>query len=207
MTLSEFKAELKKQLLPFPADSRPFVCHRSPLNCKIFIVGINPARNVRKSFFSFWDSSYGFKKKEFMRELEQLPGGLRKTRKFIEIVADAAGQEDTLDTNIYLPPTPRARDLKEEDKDTKAIEFLLETIRPKVVLAHGRPVRKFFRDHCSNFVDDRVTPQKVTWDEWQWTFRLLCSHQLAYQISDKEARRKGQALKTALLLARADEVL
>jgi hypothetical protein len=146
----------------------------------------------------------GSRKKNLCGSLNNCLVGCEKRA---EIVADAAGQEDTLDTNIYLPPTPRARDLKEEDKDTKAIEFLLETIRPKVVLAHGRPVRKFFRDHCSNFVDDRVTPQKVTWDEWQWTFRLLCSHQLAYQISDKEARRKGQALKTALLLARADEVL
>jgi hypothetical protein len=82
------------------ANARPFLCHGSPLRCKIFIVGINPARHVGKSFFSFWDPSYGLRKEKFIKELEQLPGGVRKTRKFIEIVADAAGQKNTLDANF-----------------------------------------------------------------------------------------------------------
>jgi hypothetical protein len=112
MALSDFRSELEK-LLPSPI-SRPFLCNESPLECRIFIVGFNPARGVEKPFWSFWSDSRGFKKVEFLRELKRLPGGLTKTRTSIEIVADAAGQAVTLDTNIYLSPTPTERELSKE---------------------------------------------------------------------------------------------
>jgi uracil-DNA glycosylase len=205
MTLDEFRSKLERELereLPSPY-SRPFVCAGSPLECRIFIVGVNPAREVEKLFWNFWSDSRGFKKAEFIRELKQLPGGLTKTRKNIERVADAAGQAVTLDTNIYLQPTPTAGELPKEHMKTDVIEYLLKTIRPKVVLAHGRKAGEFFRKRCRDFVDDGETPQKVTWDAWQWQFLLLCSPHLGFrkltdQAAAKEAERIGQALAIAL---------
>ncbi|MCG8444170.1 MAG: hypothetical protein MI753_00420 [Hyphomicrobiales bacterium] len=198
--LSEFRSELAK-LLPSPI-SRPFLCHGSPLKCRIFIVGTNSRVEVKKPFWSFWSDSRGFEKLEFVRELEQLHRGLKVTRKNIERVACAAGPTITLDTNVYLPSTRTKRELQREDKKTDVIEYLLKTIRPKVVLAHGGEAKKFFRRHCRDFVDDSVTPRHITWDAWQWQFRLLCSHHLSFQGKEvrhaEEAERIGEALADAL---------
>ena len=204
MTMSKFRSELDK-LLPSPV-SRPFLCDGSPLDCSIFIVGTNSAREVEKPFWSFWSDSRGFNKAKYIRELEQLPRGLTKTRKNIEIVASAAGQAITLDTNIYLQPTPTEVELRKENKKTDVIEYLLKTIRPKVVLTHGVKATKFFRKHCHDFVDDSVTPQKIAWDAWQWQFHLLCSPHLGFrgrtnQAAAEEAERIGQALADALRLS------
>jgi hypothetical protein len=192
--LDEFRLNLERQL-PSPR-SRPFVCEGSPLKCQIFIVGTNSARLVEKPFFSFWDPSYGFKKKEFIRELELKPGGLTPTRKNIEIIANVAGQEITLDTNIYLCPTLRAKHLKKEDKNTDVFEYLLREIEPEIVLAHGNQAIKFFKKRCSDFIEDRVplSPQTVTLDYLE----LLCSRHLSYQTSKEEAKNIGQQLAKLL---------
>jgi hypothetical protein len=194
VTLDEFRSELERQL-PSPY-SRPFVCDGSPLKCRIFIVGTNSARLVEKPFFSFWDPSYGFKKKEFIRELEQKPGGLTPTRKNIQNVADAAGQKVTLDTNIYLCPTGRAKHLNKEDKKTDVFEFLLRKIEPELVLAHGNEAIKFFGRRCAGFIEDRVAPQAVTLDGLE--FQLLCSRHLSYQTSGEHAKKIGRALAEVL---------
>ena len=206
MTLREFRLQLTKieKRLPSPI-SWPFLCCGSPLKCRIFIVGFNPARKVEKRFWSFWTDSRGFKKAEFIRELDKLDGGLTLTRERIEIIANAVGQRVTLNTNIYSKSTRKKRELPKKDRKTDVIEYLLKTIRPKVVLAHGVPAKKFFRRHCRDFVEDSVTPQKITWDAWQWQFRLLCSPHLSFrrwkhQEADEEAERIGQALADALRL-------
>ena len=181
------------------------MCDGSPLDCRIFIVGTNSARKVEKRFWSLWSDSRGFKKAELIRELDKLSGGRTKTRKNMEIVAQAAGPEITLDTNIWLQPTRTVPDLPKDDKNTDVIEYLLKTIRPRIVLAHGGKAKKFFKKHCRDFVDDSVTPRKITWDAWQWHFRLLCSYHLSFQGKGKirhaeEAERIGQAVADALRL-------
>lgn len=199
--MSNFRSKLG-QLLPSP-NSRPFLCDGSPLDCRIFIVGTNSAREVEKPFWSFWSDPRGFNKAEYLRELERLPRGPTRTRRNIEIVACAAGPEITLDTNIYLQPTPTQGQLRKEDQTTDVIEFLLEAIRPEVVLAHGRKAKKFFAKNCPDFVDDNVTLRRVTWGPWRWQFRLLCSPHLGFrgrtnQAAAEEAERIGRALAEAL---------
>jgi hypothetical protein len=193
MMFDEFRSKLEAQLTG--PCLRPFVFDGSPLRCRIFIVGTNSARLVEKPFSSFWDASYGFKKKEFIRELEQKPPGLTRTRKAIEIVAKAAGQNVTLDTNLYMPSTAREKDLKKEDKKTDVLEFLLREIKPQLVLTNGNKAIKFFRRRCAVFVENRVTPQTVTLNEVK--FQLLCSRHLS-RISFADANNIGQALANAL---------
>ncbi len=199
--LREFRLDLSK-LLPSPS-SWLFLCRGSPLTCRVFIVGSSPAREIEKPFWSFWSDSRGFKKAEFIRELEKLDGGLTRTRKRVEIIANAVGQQVTLDTNIYSKTARTEAELRKEDKNTDVIEYLLRTIRPKVVLAHGDKAKRFFRKHCRDFVDDSMAPQKITWDAWQWQFRLLCSYHLSFrgskiQAPNEEVERIGQALAYAL---------
>jgi uracil-DNA glycosylase len=196
MKLREFRSQLQKIEKRLPRRiSWPFLCHESPLICRIFIVGANPARQVEKPFWSFWNDSRGFRKAEFIRKLEELPDGLTRTRKYIEIVADAAGPRDTLETNIYPYAKPRARDLTAEEKRTDVFEFLLHTIKPRVVLAHGDEAKKFFSERGITLMEDRL--KTINLDGLR--IKLLPRKHLSYQTSYKEARKIGRALARALV--------
>jgi uracil-DNA glycosylase len=101
--------------------------------------------------------------------------------------------------------------LKKADKRTDIIEFLLRTIEPKVVLAHGNAAITFFRKTCRDFVDDRQTPQTVTWNNSQLQFQLLCSTHLGFrglthEAAANKAKGIGLALARALKSSRSSTV-
>src|SRR5215218_7019589 len=112
MDLIEFAARLK-ELTRAPTRLRPFVCDGSPLDCRIFIVGFNPATSLTGDWWDFWDSSYGFRRAEWLkryipeRATQPLkPGRTRRapisnTRKVIDWIVDAARPVKCLETNIY----------------------------------------------------------------------------------------------------------
>ena len=195
MNLSEFRSQLQKIEKRLPGrTSWPFLCHGSPLTCRIFIVGVNPARQVEEPFWSFWTDSRGFRKAEFVRELEELTDGLTRTRKYIEIVAAAAGPRDTLETNIYPYAKPRARDLTAEEKRTDIFKYLLDTINPRIVLAHGGEAKKFFSERGITLLEDRLRQYNLD----GLRIKLLPRKHLSYHISHEEARKIGRKLARAL---------
>ena len=196
MNLREFRSQLQKIEKRLPGlTSWHFVCDGSPLTCRIFIVGANPVRQVEKFWdLDFWTDSRGFRKKEFVRELEELPGGLTRTRKYIEIFTAAAGTKDTLETNVYPYATPRAGDLTAEQKRTDIFEYLLHTIKPRIVLAHGDEAKQFFSERGITLVEDRL--KSINLDGLR--IKLLPRKHLSYHTSHEEARKIGQKLARAL---------
>lgn len=196
MTLREFRSQLQKIEKSLPGrTSWPFVCDGSPLTCRIFIVGTNPARQVERQFWDFFrNDSRGFRKEEFIQELEKLDGGLTRTRKYIEIVVDAAGRRDTLETNIYSYATRRASELTEEQKRTDIFKYLMRKIKPEIVLAHGGPAKNFFSECGITLVEDRL--RQVEWDGLR--INLLPRKHLSYHTSYEEARKIGRKLARAL---------
>ena len=64
MTHSEFKIELEK-LIGKHSTQRPFICDGYPLDCDIFIIGINPATSTEKEFWEFWNGDKFNKDKWF----------------------------------------------------------------------------------------------------------------------------------------------
>lgn len=195
MKLREFRSQLRKIEKRLPGrTSWPFLCRGSPLTCRIFIVGTNPARQVEKQFWDFWTNSRGFRKPEFVRELEELTGGLSRTRKYIEIVAAAAGINDTLETNIYPYATPRAGASTAEQKRTDIFEYLLHTIKPQIVLAHGDPAKKFFSERGITLIEDRLRQYNLD----GLKIKLLPRKHLSHHTSHEEARKIGRKLARAL---------
>lgn len=194
MTLNEFESKLKGLLVdPY---SLSFVCDGSPLKCSLFIVGTKWARRVEKPFLRFWEPTYGFRKQDFLRELYQLPGGPTRTRKIIEIIAAAVGQQVTLDTNIYLHPAPGSKHSTPRDKKTGVFEWLLYTIKPRVVFAYGKPAKEFFRERGGTITENSLTPQAISLDGLE--FELLSWTHLTYQTSYADVEEIGRALAEAL---------
>ena len=146
--LVAFERELLA-LIGRPTDLRPFVCTGSPLECSVFIVGFNPATTITKDFWHFWRPGTGFDKaawfEEYKRERQVLPlkagksrrNAISNTRRVIEWVIEDASLVHCLETNIYSLPTAQAVDLSQKQRATAPLDFLLEKINPRVIVAHG----------------------------------------------------------------------
>jgi len=147
MTLSEFEIELRS-LVGNDPSLRPFVCEGSPLNCGA-LVGTNPATKL--PFWPYWESKYGFRKRDWLQAYDatRIEQGKRTkrspTRNALERIVAAAAPVNCLETNIFSTPSPRAKDLREGDRQTRVFEFLLEAIRSFVMHVHGEKAREYLR--------------------------------------------------------------
>jgi hypothetical protein len=137
MNLAEFRTKL--QTLMDEPGLRPFVCDGSPLTCRAFIVGFNPATSMDRSFWDYWSNDEGFAKAAFMRDylakrgLTQ-PKGVRAR---IERIVAQAPRGTFLETNICSKPTRTAAELAKQDRQTAVFRFLLEAVRPELVYVHS----------------------------------------------------------------------
>ncbi|ESZ56005.1 hypothetical protein X727_33020 [Mesorhizobium sp. L103C119B0] len=150
MNLDEFERELVA-LIGRPTDLRPFVCEGSPLTCDVFLVGFNPATDMRTDFWEFWRPGYGYDKVAwFKRYLEERaakplkPGKtLRQkvsaTRRHMECFVEGAAGVRVLETNIYAKASDDMKSLDLASREIAPFRFLLKTIKPKVIVVHGKP--------------------------------------------------------------------
>ncbi|MCP1507764.1 hypothetical protein J2Y83_003737 [Pseudomonas marginalis] len=155
-TLSEFQQKLET-IIGRPSDQRPFVCDGSPLDCRVFIVGLNPASASERDFWEFWDCERGFDKRAWFesylvdRTLRPLkPGKTRRnpisnTRRVLDWVISSAVDIRILETNIYASATEDAKDLTSSMRCSRAFDFLIETLKPRLVVAHGNDAGDFMR--------------------------------------------------------------
>lgn len=154
--LANFESSLRS-LIGEPTKLRPFVCDGSPLTCTVFLVGFNPATAMSVGFWHFWNSTTGFDKASWFsqyvaeRQLRPLkPGKTRRsrvsnTRRVIGWVTDAAAPVRCLETNIYAAATPAAAELAARQRVTAPFDFLLSTLKPKLIVAHGVDAQEHLR--------------------------------------------------------------
>lgn len=153
--LLNFKNKLFDKLKIYN-NPRPFVCDGNPLECNIFIVGINPATKMEINFEDFWNED-GFDKQKWIevykyeRANAPLKVGKKKrllvspTRKNIDHIIKHITSGKVLETNLYIKQTKEAHELKKKDKKTDIFELLINEIKPKIVVLHGKSVKYFFR--------------------------------------------------------------
>ena len=145
--LTQFEAALAR-VVSAPTTLRPFVCDGSPPDCESFIVGANAA-TVMGDFWDFWHSGIGMDKATWFeaykadRAQQPLRAGktrrlaLSPTRRNIDLVVEGASPFRCLETNVFSVASSTTALLKPADRTTAVFEFLLQTIKPRVVLAHG----------------------------------------------------------------------
>ena len=71
-----------------------------------------------------------------------MAAGPGNTRNRIEILLDAIAPLQCLETNIIPHPSAREVDLAPSLRDTRLFDFLLHTLRPRVVFVHGNSTTK-----------------------------------------------------------------
>ena len=136
---------------------RPFVCEGNPLSCEVFIVGTNPATQTRSDFWDFWRNSYGFDKQawfsSYLKDRQALAArnpakrvrSISNTRQRLEWLIEEAAPLACLETNLFVKATASERDLLLVDRQTAIFEFLLNTIRPRLIIAHGKQAQEGVR--------------------------------------------------------------
>lgn len=156
MNMSEFERELVA-LIGRPTVLRPFVCDGSPLSCKIFLVGTNPASPMEAAFWDFWDSRAGFDKASWLKSYiaeraarPLSPGRTRRmaistTRRVIGHFIEAAAPHRVLETNVDARASETACGISADTAETAPFEFLLRTIAPKVIVTHGMVAEEVVR--------------------------------------------------------------
>jgi hypothetical protein len=130
---------------------RPFVCEGSPLRCNVFVIGFNPASELRQPFMNFWKPGYGFmrdklleimaaeRRKTISKKSGKPQRPLSNTRMRIDKILDGGGGDPfrLLETNVYAKEAPRKTGVKRADRVPEHLDFLLNRIKPAVIITHG----------------------------------------------------------------------
>lgn len=143
----EFKDKLEVLIEANP-KLRPFVCDGYPLECEVFIVGINPATSTDSKFLDHWIGSKFDKEKWFEDyKKERRSKGKQEispTRRKIDFIVNEVFKDfKCLETNVYSYATAGVKDLAKDNKKTELFEFLLKDIKPKALFLYGKEPRKY----------------------------------------------------------------
>jgi hypothetical protein len=128
----------------------PLCVTGSPLNCKVFIVGYNPATSSGQDFWRHWGST-GFDRaawmQDYLAERSTAPLEPGKTfrpkvspsRRVIDWILETACVP-ILETNLYARPSVDMASLT--DHDAAPFQFLVSTIGPTLIVTHGKDARQ-----------------------------------------------------------------
>jgi hypothetical protein len=182
-----------------PAHVRPFVCEGSPLECRAFIVGSNPATALSLDYWSFWESGYGFRRDAWAEasRAQRRAAGKRETtptRRMLGRIMQEAAPVRCLDTNVFSTPTPAERDLPPELRQTGVFDLVLDAVRPAAILAHGKEAAEHLRQLLgATLPADRFEPVPAPWG----AVRVRAVRHLSRGWSYAEADALGRALREA----------
>jgi hypothetical protein len=203
-----FKDELYANLEQLPG-CRPYISDGAPTDCKVFIVGCNPATAMETSFSKYiLDDRGTFDLKAFMNDYTAERGrqktktGRQKseitpTRRNLEEIRNGASPTQILETNVYSLPSPRQADLS--DRNTNIFKFLVGRIKPEKIVLHGDKAKQAFEKlyNCT-LVPTSFKSPRLTWNPVKVdgkTCSVLALPHLAYGCSRPEARRIGESLR------------
>lgn len=148
MDIERFESGLE-EVVGRPTELRPFVCSGNPLDCSVFVVGINPASPLRESlFWDYWSSTTGFDRSAWLaayveerlalgREQGKRKQRFSATRNRIERFVQEVAPLAVLETNVFSRATPSASELTAGDRNTAIFDYLLQAIEPRLLIVHG----------------------------------------------------------------------
>lgn len=193
MTHSEFANQLRA--IAGEGAGWPFVCDGSPFDCQIAVVGINPATDV--PLWPHWSDGAGVNRAGWLQDYLSRYQKYTRTRACYERLVKAIAPARVLETNIIHHYSARERDLpKELRKRTEVFNYLIETLKPKILLVHGRSAVRHLQDLTStSFERGKFTPVRYTNDV---VFDVISHYHLSYQLSFEKVDELGEKLRRRL---------
>ncbi len=178
-----------RELTDEASEARPFLCDGPPSGCEVFLVGVNPGKS--SDFWTHWNVNTGCDKRAWLRDYLATHGRYSPTRKRIEILFESLAPLRCLETNVFPHPSPRESALPISQRDTRIFEFLLETIRPRIVFAHGKSAVK----HLAKLTQTDLFHGRFTTVTYRdSTVDIIVGHHLSYQWSFASVEQLGKQL-------------
>jgi hypothetical protein len=134
ITNAEIDGRIRELTRQHP-ESRPFICSGSPVGCAVAQIGINPGTPT--PFWPHWSIQSGFDKPGWLKDYLQRHGKLGPTRRNIDVFSEALNPNRCIELNLYDRFSPRLSGLARELRRTDVLDFMLECVRPRLVLVHG----------------------------------------------------------------------
>ncbi|MDD2903918.1 MAG: hypothetical protein PHU44_15940 [Syntrophales bacterium] len=189
LTLEDIDKQIRK--LPEYHEARPFLCEGSPIDCKIFFIGLNPSTPI--SFWPYWSLEYGCNKKEWLSQTNlHYSYSLPPTRKRIERLFDILSAYRCLETNIYYMRSSELKSLPKEKRDPQFCYYLIENIAPKLIFVHGdEAIKRLGKEAKTSFIKGQFMSVKLFGNNTT----IYSRHHLSYQCSYKEINELGQKFR------------
>jgi hypothetical protein len=194
-TLNSIEQALRHLLKPEHA-SRPLLCDGSPIGCEVAIVGINPGTDIQ--LWPYWSTVSGCNKDAWLTTFWQNPANVRKsTRRRIEDLIEGLKPLRCLELNIYPYVSRKEAELAKELQDISVFDFLLRTIKPKLLFVFGNTPIKELQTllNASALPKGDFTP--CTYKGAQ--FEVYAETHLSRGWSKDRVRSLGLALKNHIL--------
>ena len=153
MDLKKFRTEMQQRLSEQQLDNvkvRPFICSGSPLNCKIMMVGYNPAREVNLDVFDadIWHDDIGFDRESFAEhyDIASYNDDLQWNRNHIfqQNLIDEISNHPVIETYLYSVITAKKTLLSPQHKHTHVFDWLYSILKPVLVITQNIDVIKYF---------------------------------------------------------------
>ncbi|MFY4713440.1 hypothetical protein ACVCH0_01070 [Burkholderia glumae] len=117
------------------------------LDCRVFIVGCNPATDTGTPFWRYWREGYGFDRATWEIDYRSTRSSrgqreVSNTRRAITVLAESCAPLKCLEANVYAKPTKTQSDLAGGDTSNSLLDFLVSRIRPQWIVAHGQIATK-----------------------------------------------------------------
>ena len=146
-----------RQLTGEHIESRPFVCSGSPIGCAVAEIGINPGTPT--PFWPHWSLATGFDKRAWLANYLSRHGKFGPTRRNIDLFTESLYPVRCIELNLYDRFSPRAADLSRDLKRTDVLDYMLEAVRPRLVLVHGDDPAEYLSQLLgARLAKDRFTP-------------------------------------------------
>jgi len=146
-----------RQLTGEHIESRPFVCSGSPIGCAVAEIGINPGTPT--PFWPHWSLANGFDKPGWLADYLSRHGKFGPTRRNIDLFSESLYPVRCIELNLYDRFSPRAADLSRDLKRTDVLDYMLEAVRPRLILVHGDdPAEYLSQLFGTRLIKDRFTP-------------------------------------------------
>jgi hypothetical protein len=195
MHLDEIERKLRALLRP-EHPSRPFLCAGSPIGCQLAIVGINPATDI--PLWPFWNTESGCNKEGWLAAFRRDPKNARKqTRPRIELLLAEIAPVRCLELNIYPYISPDEAALPDELRDLSVFNYLLSTVKPRLLFVFGKTPRKELKNllevqSLANGIYTSCTYEGTS-------FEVYADSHLSRGWSEDRVRAVGRSLRNRLM--------
>jgi len=144
-------------------------------------------------FWEVWNAETGCNRLNWLEKYNEVHAGKlshKRTRNITNALFDLLGHERVVETNVYSVPSPPNAPVPPDVKDTSVFEFVFDSVRPPLVLAHGAEAVSFLAPFG-----------QIGWQQCTW-----CGHSFLLYAAESHMRQWSNEKRDEIMRSLAERV-